>query len=175
MFAQPAPRQQMSSAAGSAMSDQAFAKTAARGGITEVKLGQLAEDKGTTDTVKDFGKRMVNDHSAADEKLKSAASEANMTVPEQPSPQQQAVYDRLSKLSGKAFDRAYAGAMVKDHEQAVAAFRKEAKTGKNQEIKSFAAATLPTLEEHLKLAREMYHSVESGAAKTSATGSGTQR
>ena len=142
-----------------AMSDMQFAKAAAQGGIAEVKLGQLSEDKGTSQQVKDFGKRMVADHSKADERLKSAASGDKISLPEQMSAKDQAEYNHLSNLSGATFDRAYARQMVLDHENDVAAFRHEANDGKDASIKSFASQTLPTLEDHLKMARQMYSGV----------------
>jgi putative membrane protein len=141
------------------VSDMEFTHKAAEANITEVKLGQLAEQKGTTDTVKDFGKRMVTDHNTAEENLKSAASKYKINLPAALDAKDQAVYDRLSKLSGEAFDRAYARDMVRDHRTDVAEFRHEANDGKDATIKAFASQTLPTLEEHLKLAREMNRSV----------------
>ena len=127
--------------------------------MAEVKLGQLAEDKGTAEAVKDFGKRMMADHSKADDELKSAASKDNLTLPSSLDVRDQATYDRLSKLSGDAFDRAYGRAMVSDHRIDVAEFRSEASEGKDASIKAFASQTLPTLEDHLKQAREMLKSV----------------
>jgi len=142
-------------AATSTMTDTEFAKKAAEANMAEVKLGQLAEQKGTTDTVKDFGKRMVTDHNRAEENLKSAASKDKITLPSVLDSKDQAVYERLSRLSGEAFDRAYARDMVRDHRIDVAEFRHEANDGKSVTIKGFASQTLPTLEDHLKLAREM--------------------
>jgi putative membrane protein len=159
----------------SQMSDQAFAETADRANLTEVKLGKLAEEKGGTATVRDFGKRMVTDHTEANDKLETAASHANLTLPSQPSTAEDQTYMQLSKLSGKAFDEAYARDMLKGHEHDVAAFKKEVKDGKNQDIKNWTSQTLPVLEEHLKLARQMYDSVEPRSSKTTGTGSGSQR
>jgi putative membrane protein len=142
-----------------AMGDAHFAKEAAQGGMAEVKLGQLAQEKGSNDSVKDFGKRMVDDHSKAGDKLKGLALRENITLPADISAKDQATYDRLSKLNGAAFDRAYARDMVKDHETDVAAFQKEANAGKDDSLKSFASETLPTLQGHLKQAKEMMRSV----------------
>jgi putative membrane protein len=148
------------------VSDADFAKDAAQGGMAEVKLGQLAQDKGTSDAVKDFGKRMVDDHSAANEKLKGIAQQESMSLPADINKKDQVTYDKLSKLSGDAFDRAYARDMVKDHQDDIAAFQQEARNGQDPQIKSFASDTLPTLEDHLKMAREMMRSVSpSNAAK----------
>ena len=124
-----------------------------------MKLGQLAQEKGSNDLVKSFGKRMVDDHSKANDKLKEVASRESITLPNDLSAKDQATYDRLSKLNSAAFDRAYARDMVKDHETDVAAFQKEANGGKTDSLKSFASETLPTLQDHLKQAKEMMKNV----------------
>jgi putative membrane protein len=139
--------------------DAHFAKEAAQGGMAEVKLGQLAQEKGSNDLVRSFGKRMVDDHSKANDKLKEVASRESITLPNDLSAKDQATSDRLSKLNGAAFDRAYARDMVKDHETDVAAFQKEANGGKTDSLKSFASETLPTLQDHLKQAKEMMKNV----------------
>ena len=136
-------------------SDSQFAMKAAQGGVAEVQMGQLAESKGTSEAVKEFGKRMVNDHSKANEQLKQIAQQENVDLPTDMNKSDQATYDRLSKLSGAEFDREYAKLMVKDHEKDVAEFQRESRIGKDDSIKNFAAQTLPTLQEHLQLARQM--------------------
>lgn len=146
-------------AAVNTFSDADFAKEAAQGGMAEVKLGQLAQDKGSSDAVKEFGKRMVDDHSQANDKLKSVAQQENIKLPEGLSKRDQATYDKLSKLSGDAFDRAYARDMVKDHQNDISSFKQEAANGRDPGIKLFASETLPTLQDHLKMAREMMKSV----------------
>lgn len=132
-------------------SDMMFVKEAASGGMAEVQLGKLAQDKASSQDVKDFGKKMVDDHSKANDDLKSVASKDNLTLPTAVDAKDQALYDRLSKLSGDAFDRAYVAAMVRDHRKDVAAFQREANNGKNADVKDFASRTLPTLQEHLKM------------------------
>jgi putative membrane protein len=157
------------------MTDTHFAKEAAQGGMAEVKLGQLAEDKGVSDSVKNFGKRMVDDHSKAGDKLKRVASQENITLPTEIAAKDQVTYDRLSKLNGAAFDRAYAKDMVKDHEGDIAAFQKEANGGKVDSLKSFASDTLPTLQDHLEEAKAMMKTVAGSSAaakKTKANNSG---
>jgi len=147
------------------MSDQDFAKEAAQGGMAEVKLGQLAQEKGSSDAVKNFGKQMVEDHSKANDQLKTAASQANFQLPAEIAKKDQKTYNQLSKLNGEAFDRAYAKDMVKDHENDISDFKQEASSGRNAAIKNFASQTLPTLEDHLKMAREMQRTVNSSNAK----------
>lgn len=148
------------------MTDTQFAREAAAGGMAEVELGQLAQQKGSSETVKNFGKKMVEDHSEANDKLKGIASEQKIRFAAGLSRQDQATYDRLSSLSGDAFDKAYARDMVSDHVKDVAAFKKEAATGKNDAIRKFALETVPTLETHLKMAREMSRSVGASMGST---------
>lgn len=141
------------------MKDQHFAKEAAMGGMAEVKLGQLAVQKAESTKVKDFGQKMVDDHSKANDQLKKIAGNENITLPSDISPKDQALYDRLSGLSGGSFDKAYMSAMVKDHKTDVAAFEKEASTGDDDQMKNFASSTLPTLKGHLEMATQVAQSV----------------
>ncbi len=149
------------------MSDSDFAKAAAEGGFAEVRFGELAEDKATIKPVKDLAQRMVDDHTKADDYAEIRRLEGRYFHSRQMNAKDQATYVRLSELSGAAFDRAYARDMVRDHETDIALFRHEANDGKDASIKSFAAQTLPTLEDHLKMARQTLASVSSNtAAKT---------
>jgi putative membrane protein len=147
------------------MTDTEFAKAAAEGGLAEIRFGELAEDKASNQSVKDLAERIVADHTDADSRLKTAASKDGLTMPTNLDAKDLAVYTRLSNLSGAAFDRTYARDMVRDHETDIALFRQEANGGKDSSIKSFAAQTVPTLENHLKQARE---ALESVSPKTSA-------
>jgi putative membrane protein len=152
LSAAPGFAQAKKSASG-AVPDQAFVLEAAKGGMAEVEVGKLAVDKASNADVKKFGQRMVDDHSKANDELKAIASSKHITLPASLDAKDKAMYDRLSKLSGAAFDRAYMQAMVTDHVTDVAAFKREAQTGNDPEVKAFAAKTLPTLEDHLKMAR----------------------
>ncbi len=131
--------------------DTKFAMNAAQGGMAEVKLGQLAASKGSSDFVKQFGQKMVDDHSKANDQLKSVASKDNMTLPTDLSAKDQAEYDKLSKMSGAGFDKEYERYMTADHKMDVAAFKKESMTGQNPDLKSFAGDTLPTVQQHLQM------------------------
>lgn len=152
------------------MSDADFAKDAAQGGMAEVKLGQLAQEKGSSDAVKNFGKQMVEDHSAANDKLKGVASQQNINLPNDISKKDQRTYDKLSQLSGAEFDRAYARDMVRGHQSDIAQFQQEANGGQNAAVKNFASQILPTLQEHRKLAKEMQKTVSATSTKTSPGG-----
>lgn len=133
--------------------DTTFVRKAAEGGMAEVKLGQLALEKASSKVVKEFGERMVKDHSKAGDDLKEVASKKGITLRDSLNATDKALYDRLSKLSGDDFDKAYMQAMIKDHEEDVAEFRRESQSAKDPDIRQFTSKTLPTLEEHLRLAR----------------------
>jgi putative membrane protein len=132
------------------MADQKFIKEAAQGGIAEVELGQLAVLKASSDDVKKFGQRMVDDHTKANSKLKELAGTKGIQLPQSPDAKQEATKDRLSKLSAEEFDKVYMTDMLKDHKKDVAAFRAESNTGHDPDVKNFAAQMLPTLRDHLK-------------------------
>ncbi len=125
------------------------------GGLTEVELGRLAAQKGQSADVKKFGQRMVTDHSKANAELKKLAASKGITLPTEMNAEQMAEHAKLAKLSGAEFDREYMTLMVEDHDKDVAAFLDEAKDGSDPDIKSFAAKTLPTLQEHQRMAKEI--------------------
>lgn len=147
--------------------DQKFVMEAAQGGMAEVQMGNLAAQKASSADVKQFGQRMVTDHSKANDELKSVASQKSITLPSDIGAKHKAVMDRLSNLSGEAFDREYMRHMLADHRKDVADFRKEANSGKDADVKAFASKTLPTLEEHLKMSEEINGKVGSNSADRS--------
>ncbi len=136
-------------------SDNKFVKDAAEGGMMEVELGRIAASKGANPDVKTFGQRMVDDHSKANDQLKQVASSKGITLPASLPASKQKEIDKYNKLSGAAFDSAYIKHMVEDHKKDVAEFKKESKNGKDTDVKSFATNTLPTLEDHLKMAEDV--------------------
>ena len=143
--------------------DKMFAKKAAEGGMTEVDLGNYAKENASSDAVKQFGERMVTDHSKANDELKSLAQQKNWTLPTEVKGKDEAMKDRLTKKKGEAFDKAYMRDMVMDHKKDVADFKKCADSCKDPDLKQWAGKTLPTLEEHLKLAKDTAEQV--GALK----------
>jgi putative membrane protein len=130
--------------------DASFYKNAAEGGIFEVDAGHLAQEKGTSQKVKDFGAMMVKDHSAANEKLQALASSKNVTLPTSASVGQMATKAKLDVLSGETFDKSYVKGQISAHRDTIALFRKEISSGQDADAKAFATATLPTLRAHLK-------------------------
>lgn len=134
---------------------QAFLAKAAQANLAEVELGKLATDKGESDEVKRYGQHMVEDHGKANKELQELAHQEGATLPTYTDKPQQAAKARLEKLSGAAFDRAYAAQMVRDHQAAVGLFKSQANAGRDPEVKAWAAKMLPNLEEHLKQARAL--------------------
>jgi putative membrane protein len=146
--------------------DATFATKAAQGGLAEVELGKLAKDKAQSDDVKQFGQKMVDDHSKANDDLKQVAQKNNMTLPTDVSAKDKATMDRLSKLSGAAFDKAYMRNMVTDHTKDSAEFHTEASSGTNPDLKDFAGKYSPTIDEHLKMAKDINSKLAGGSTKS---------
>ena len=148
-----------------AAGDRKFVMEALKGGMAEVELGKLASERASSDAVKQFGKRMVEDHGKAGDELKALARDKGVTPPTQLDAKHARLRDKLAKLSGAEFDRAYVSEMVKDHRQDVKEFRREANAAKDPDVKGYASKTLPTLEEHLKQV-ERLQAQTAGSAKT---------
>jgi putative membrane protein len=136
-------------------SDAAFLKDGAEGGMDEVKLGELALQNGVGDRVKQFGQRMVDDHTKMNNELQPLAARKHVTLPTDISVRQHASYKLLSAKSGEEFDKSYISSMVKDHEEDIAAFQKEASNGTDADVKALASKALPTLQEHLRMAQDI--------------------
>jgi putative membrane protein len=134
--------------------DQTFIKDAIEGNLAEVQMGKLAQDKGQSDAVKSFGQMLVTDHSDANQKATAVANQIGVTPPTEPNAKQKAMYDKLSKLSGPAFDRQFATEMVQDHKQDISKFQQETKK-QNDPVGDFARQTLPTLQKHLQQAEAL--------------------
>jgi putative membrane protein len=134
--------------------EKSFMKNAASSGEMEVQLGKLAQQNGSSQAVKDFGKKMETDHTAANDQLKSLASQNNVQLPAQLERKHKSMVDKLSKLSGDKFDKTYMAGMVKDHEKDIKMFKAASKKAKEPALKQFIDSTLPTLEQHLDLAKQ---------------------
>ena len=122
--------------------DKTFMHKAAKGGMMEVAMGRLAEQNGKSDDVKSFGKRMVTDHSKANDELKSIAEKKGVKLP--------------GKVPSETWDsdKAYIDMMVKDHEKDLAEFQEEAKNGSDADVKKFAEDTAKVVQEHFDLAKK---------------------
>jgi len=134
--------------------DATFVVNTANAGMTEVQLGQLAQQKGMSKDVKSFGAMMEKDHTAAGDKLKALAQTKNITLPTALSPESQKAVEDLQQKSGKDFDKAYIDLMVDDHKKVISSFEDESKKGTDADIRGFADSTLHTLKHHLQEAEK---------------------
>ena len=126
-----------------------FSKGAAQGGMMEVQLGNIAMKNGGTQAIKDFGKMMVDDHTKINDQLKDLASKKNVDLPAAVSDDQQKDIDKLSKETGKQFDKDYVSMMIKDHKADIDAFKKNEQKISDADYKNFISNALPTLQKHL--------------------------
>ena len=143
--------------------DQKFITKVAQDGKAEVELGRLASEKGSAPSVKQFGERMATDHAKAGEELAQLAQQKGVSLPAEMDSAHKNLHARLSKLSGAAFDREYAQAMVRDHDKDVKEFDRHAKTAKDGDVKAFATKTLPVLREHQQQAHQLEASVKTAS------------
>jgi putative membrane protein len=135
--------------------DRNFIMDAAMGGLEEVELGRVAAQQGMSAEVKQFGQRMVDDHSQANSELTSLASSKGITLPTELDQKHRSEVTKLSGMSGADFDREYTKMMVSDHRKDVSEFEKQSTRGTDADLKAFATKTLPTLQEHLRLAEAL--------------------
>ncbi len=135
--------------------DLAFMNSAAPGNMAEVELGKMASTKAASNDVKQFGQKMVEDHSKANDELKQIAAQKKVMLPPDVMPAHKQLMEKLSKLSGADFDKEYVAAMVVAHEKDVAAFENVSKTAADADVKAFATKTLPTLKMHLEMIKAM--------------------
>jgi len=135
--------------------DQEFLAKALEGNILEVQLGEKARDKASNDRVKKFAQRMIDDHSKARQELMDIAKDMKIGVAAGLSKEHRELLLRLIKASGDDFDRQYMTQMVEDHEKDISEFESYVKNGKNDRLREFARKTLPTMREHLKMARDI--------------------
>jgi putative membrane protein len=132
---------------------EAFLKKAIEGNYAEVQMGQLAQKNGQSDGVRQFGQMLSTDHSAANQKALDAAKSMGVTPPDGPNAKQKADYDKMSKMTGAQFDRAFATHMVADHQKDIAEYRKESKQA--DAAGDYAKGQIDTLQKHLDTAKSL--------------------
>jgi putative membrane protein len=135
--------------------DQAFVQKAAQGGIAEVQLAQLAQQKTGSDQVKQFAQKMIDDHTPNNEELVKLATAEGITPPSEPNVQQQKMAQHPGSLSGTKFDHAYMRGQVQAHMEMLKLFQAEASSGHDERLKAFAGQTVPTIQEHLSMAQQL--------------------
>lgn len=151
--------------------DRNFIMKAAEGGKMEVEMGQKAAQQASNSEVKQFGQRMVDDHGKANQELMQLAQSKGISL-DKSRGKMSSKMDRMSKLTGDQFDRAYMRDMVMDHQKDVTEFEKASNSAKDPDVRAFAAKTLPTLRDHLQQARTINQSV-AGGGMTKRHGSGS--
>jgi putative membrane protein len=147
-------------------SDKKFVHSALEGGNAEIQLGQLAAQKGSSEDVKQFGQKMVDDHTKLGDQMKQIAQQQGIEVPDGVPAKDKALQAKLSSLSGDAFDKAYIKAMVKDHQKDLSEFKKEASSGNDTSIKDAASQGVQVISQHLQMVQDMAkkHNVQSADA-----------
>src|SRR5207244_236250 len=132
--------------------DRMFMFKVSQAGAAEIKFAELARTKATAGSVRDFANMMITDHSKANKELMDLATQKHVALAYHMDKAHVAVFGRLSKSKGRAFDSAFSKAMQDDHKSAVAAFKAESRSAKDADLKSWVIATLPTLQHHLQMA-----------------------
>ncbi|MCE7071193.1 DUF4142 domain-containing protein [Dyadobacter sp. CY327] len=140
--------------------DKQFMLAASDGGLFEINAGQVASSKGTTQTIKQFGQEMLDDHTSIKQELMKIAKDANVDLPTTLSSGKQQKLDSLSELSGIAFDTTYIKMVTISHEEAVNLYEIQDKSASNVQLKTFAADKLPRLKAHLEKAKAMRDSIQ---------------
>ncbi len=136
-------------------SDQKFIDMAAQTDMTEAHFGQMAQNQGETQGVKDYGQMLVTDHTNDYQQLSMTASKAGGTVPKGIDGAHDRMITPFDRMKGAAFDRRFIHEMIAGHEQAIAAYKREANDGQNSDVKAYANQAIPTLEKHLQNARDL--------------------
>ena len=152
----------MTSAAGGnvAKADRTFVEKATIGGMTEIKASQIAQEKGTNAAVKEFAGHMIADHTKVGDELSKLATSKSVTPPGTLDKAHEGSVQKLAKMTGNDFDKAYVKQMVSDHKATISEFEKQAKSGKDADLQAFASKTLPSLQEHLKSAQALNDSMK---------------
>ena len=140
--------------------DAKFATIAANGGMTEVELGKLAQQISTNAQIKSFGAMMVTDHGKANDELMAIAKSKNITLPVAVDADSQKKIDKLSKKTGKDFDKAYVDAMIEGHKKTLDLMNNEATGGADADLKAFAAKTASTVQTHLDAINQIHNSMK---------------
>jgi putative membrane protein len=141
-----------------AMADQAFVRKALEGGVAEVQLGQLAQQKSQSEDVKQFGQKMVEDHTQLGDQMKPIAQQLGVKEPKGPSKKDKQLMAKLDALSGPQFDEAYIQAMVKDHKQDLKEFKDAAQTAQNANVKQVAQQGSGVISQHLQIIEQIAQS-----------------
>ena len=154
--------------------EQKFVKDAASGGMAEVQMGRLAAQKGQSEAVKKFGQRLVQDHTKANQELKQIASKKGVTVSSQPASEHKSALEHLRSLQGAEFDKAFTQHAIQDHQKDIQKFQQASQQLQDPELKAFASKTLPTLQQHLQMAKQLETQASGSTGSESSTTTGSE-
>lgn len=138
-----------------AADDLQFMNEAARGGIAEVKMGELGQSNGESPQVKEFSRKLVEDHTKANDELKKLAAKKGVNLPDDMGEQHKTMVQHLASLKGREFDSAFKQHAIEDHQKDIEKFKTASEKAQDPELKAFASKTLPVLQQHLELARQL--------------------
>jgi putative membrane protein len=150
---QPANAQAGAGQSSSGMSDQDFFKKAAESNLAEIQIGQLAQQKASSDDVKQLAQKLVTDHQANMQQLQQLAQKKGVTLPDKPDSKHAAMLAKMQNMSGADFDKAFTKSQVKDHQKNIDLFSRQASQAKDPDVKSYASQTVDSLHQHLDSAR----------------------
>ena len=161
--------QQQQTASSAQMQDQAFVRNAMEGGMAEVELGQLASEKGSSDDVKQFGQKMVDDHTKLNDQMKPVAQQLGVLAPTKLSKKDEETKTKLQSLSGAQFDDAYIRTMLKDHKKDASDFKEEAQRTQNPALQHAAQQGSQVIDQHLQMIEQIAqsHNITGGKGKSS--------
>jgi putative membrane protein len=150
--------------------DRLFVHAATIGGKAEAEFGQLAEQKGHSQAVKNFGRQMVTDHGKANQQLMQLAQAANIPQPGQLDDEHNAMQNQLEKLAGPEFDLAYIRGQIADHQKTAQLVEWEIGSGQDPQLKGFASQILPVVLHHLEMASAIEYQLAATASAPTASG-----
>ena len=142
------------SAAQLSQQDQDFVKQAAQGGLEEIQSGQMAEQKGASQAIKQLGQTLVTDHTMMNEQLKQIAQQQGFTLPQSLPQDDRQEMQQLRNLSGQQFDRQFADEQIEDHQKMIQVLQKEAQTTQDPALREFAQSGIPVMQKHLQMAQQ---------------------
>lgn len=155
LIASPGKQVSKSAADSVSVADRTFITSAAEANLAEIETAKMIEQKSKDPGVKDFAKRMVTDHTQASQSLATVAEMVGVTLPSTPSADDRARKDELEKLSASKLNKTYLRDELAGHKQVISAFESEIEHGQDQAVKNYASQTLPTLQDHIRIAEDV--------------------
>ena len=137
-----------------ATAEQSYVQSAQTINHAELALGQLAQQQGSSDEVKQMARTMVERHSALSAQLADLARERAIATPQHPSTEDERVHDRLAKLSGTSFDEAFKQAVADVHTRELALHRGEVERGGDARLRGYAQSRVSALEASMAQAKD---------------------